>query len=257
MQTEPRVSIITAAYNAEKYIGTGIESVINQTYDNWEMWVVDDASTDNTQKIVENFAQRNRKINYIRMPCNTGGPAAPRNQALSKMTGSFIAFMDGDDFFMPTKLEEQVSFMQQKNCAISYTGFRRINHDGSKTGEYKQVPPQIKYKSYLGNTCIIMCSAMIDTEKTGPITFDEKLPRGRDDLALWVDLLKKKHEAYGLNKDLTRFRQGHGSISGNFLEMAKGTWQVYSEYAKDLSVIERVTAFCKYGARAVAKRLVF
>ncbi len=256
-QTQPRVSIITPAYNAEKYIGACIDSVVAQTYSNWDMWIVDDASTDRTEQVVQPYLQAHPNIHYIRMEKNTGSPAAPRNVALEQAQGRYVAFLDGDDMFMPTKLQKQVAFMQEKNCAISYTGYRRLSADGNKTGELKRVPEQLTYKSYLRNTCITMCSSAIDLEKTGPIRFDEQVPRGRDDFALWVDLLKKKHQAFGLNKDLTRFRQGHGSISSNFAEMAKGSWNVYKKYASDLNVVERVAAFCSYGAHAVAKRLVF
>jgi len=256
-QDTPRVSVITAAYNAEKYIGTGITSVMNQTYPNWELWVVDDCSTDHTGAIARAYAQKHPNVHYLKTAYNTGAPAAPRNMALRKMTGRYAAFMDGDDYFMPEKLEAQVAFMQEKDCAISYTAYRRVDGTGEKIGALKRVPEKLDYKSYLGNTCITMCSAMVDTEKTGMIRFDETVPRGRDDLVLWIELLKQKHEAFGLNKDLTRFRQGHGSISGNFTEMAKSNWAVYQKYAADLNIVDRLAAFVSYGFHAIEKRLIF
>ncbi len=254
---KPTVSVITAAYNAESYIGDCINSVQAQTFQDWDMWIVDDHSSDATEEIVRSMTESLPNIHYIRLDENTGGPARPRNVALGQAQGRFVAFLDGDDMFMPKKLQRQIDFMRQKECAISYTGMRRISGDGMTEGHYIPAVAEIDYKGYLGNTCIPFSSSMIDRSMTGPLHMPEDVPHGRDDTALWISLLKQGHRACGLDMDLTRFRQGHGSLSSHFLKMAAGNWDIYRRYAGELGVLQLSASFFQYGARAVAKRLEF
>src|SRR5690606_32099739 len=102
---QPLVSIITPSYNVRDYLGECVESVLNQTYANWEMWIVDDASTDETPLIAEAYAQQDPRVHFVPLVENSGDAAHPRNVALSRAQGSIISFLDSDDMFLPQKLE--------------------------------------------------------------------------------------------------------------------------------------------------------
>ena len=119
-----KVSIITPAYNSAKIIIQTIDSVLAQTYTNWEMIIVDDKSTDHTKKIISEYMQKDNRIKYILLEENSG-PAVARNRAIEEAEGRYIAFLDADDLWMPVKLEKQIAFMQRENIALSYTGYYR------------------------------------------------------------------------------------------------------------------------------------
>ena len=120
------VSIITPMYNSEKFIEATIKSVINQTYKDWEMIIVDDCSTDNSPNIVKPYVENDSRIKYIRVEFNQGVSHA-RNLALKQASGQFIAFLDSDDIWNEKKLEKQINFMNDKGCAITFTSYELIN----------------------------------------------------------------------------------------------------------------------------------
>lgn len=254
---QPEVSIVTPAYNAEKYIGPCIESVLNQTYNNWDMWIVDDASTDATANVVAPYVQEDPRIHYIRLKQNSGDAALPRNVGMDAAPGRFVAFLDSDDIFLPEKLDHQINFMEKKDSAASYTAYRRISPDNENEGHLIHVPEKLTYTQYLSNTCICLSSSMVDRNKIGDIHFDTTTPyRQREDLIFWMDVLKKNN-ADGLDEDLTRYRRGHESVSSNIVNMMVQNWKIYHDKAKELSEFQRVKAFCGYGINAVKKRLSF
>ena len=121
MDTNPLVSVITPCYNAESFIAETIKSVINQTYTNWEMLICDDCSTDNSAKIIKSFCQRDDRIKYLKTDCNTGGPSIPRNVAISNSKGDYLAFLDADDIWLPTKLAVQMNFVCIQKADIVYS----------------------------------------------------------------------------------------------------------------------------------------
>lgn len=128
------VSIITPAFNAAPYIADMLESVRAQTYDSWELLICDDASTDETPKIVAEYTSRDDRIRLIG-DAKGGGPAVARNECISHANGGLIAFLDADDMWKPEKLERQVAFMRDTGSVLSYTGYRKIDRNGSFLGE--------------------------------------------------------------------------------------------------------------------------
>jgi teichuronic acid biosynthesis glycosyltransferase TuaG len=246
------VSVITAAYNAEAFIGETMAAVQSQTLADWELLVADDASTDRTAALVEAAAAADSRIRLIRLPCN-GGVARARNAALAAARGRFIAFLDSDDLWLPQKLERQVAFMQAENAAVSYTAFRRIDETGSRLGRLVTVPARLTYRQLLRNTAIATLTGMVDTAKTGPIRMIEAR---RDDYILWLSLLKRGVVAHGLQEDLARYRVVRGSLSSKPKRSAAGVWDVYRKVEK-LGPLHASWCMLHYGARAVMKRLVF
>ena len=252
MSAAPLVSIITAAYNAEAFIGESIASVKAQSLTDWEMLVADDASADCTATIVAAAAAEDPRIRLVRLEKN-GGVAHARNAALAAARGRFIAFLDSDDLWLPQKLQHQVAFMQAEDAAVSYTAFRRIDESGSRIGRLVTVPTRLTYHQLLRNTAIATLTGMVDTAKTGPIRMTEAR---RDDYILWLSLLKRGFTARGLQEDLARYRVVRGSLSSKPKRSAAWVWNVYRK-VEQLDRLHAAWCMLHYGARAVMKRLVF
>src|SRR5690606_22928772 len=134
MKANPLVSVITPSYNSESFIKQTIESVQSQTYQNWEMIIVDDCSTDKTIEIIHQKSKEDTRIHLIKLNENSGAAVA-RNTAIRNAKGKYIAFLDSDDFWLPNKLERQVQFMLEHDYAFSYTSYRIMNEDGTKTNK--------------------------------------------------------------------------------------------------------------------------
>jgi len=252
MSTAPLVSVITAAYNAEAFIAQAIASVQAQSLADWEMLIADDASGDRTAAIVEAAAAQDPRVRLIRLVQN-GGVARARNAALAAARGRFIAFLDSDDLWLPEKLEHQVSFMQARDAAVSYTSFRRIDETGRQVGRLVKVPSRLTYRQLLKNTAIATLTGMVDTAKTGPIRMTEAR---RDDYILWLSILKRGFVAHGLREDLARYRVVQGSLSSKPKRSAAWVWDVYRKVEK-LNLLNAAWCMAHYCARAVLKRLVF
>src|SRR3954451_15446756 len=162
----PLVSIITPSWNVAPLIGETIASVQAQTMTDWELFIADDCSTDQTAAVVESHAASDPRIKLIRQPRN-GGPALARQAAIEQAQGRFIAFLDSDDLWLPAKLERQIAFAQQKRAALSYTAFRRINETGSVTGRLIEVPASLTYDQLLMNTSCVCLTALVDRDVAG------------------------------------------------------------------------------------------
>ena len=244
-----QVSIITPAYNAEPFISATIESVLGQSFQDWELLVADDVSSDRTPEIVAGFADRDPRVRLLRRGRN-GGPAAARNTALRAAAGRYIAFLDNDDLWLREKLARQVTFMQENDCAISYTAYRRMSEDGRKIGPIIQVPSRLTYAQLLRNTAIANMTAMVDRQQTGPF---ELVETWYDDYILWLSLLRRGFTAAGLSEDLARYRVVSRSVSSNSLRAATWVWRVYRDH-EGLSPIHATWCLLHYAARATHKR---
>ena len=230
------VSIITPAYNAEKYIKYTIESVIKQTYINWEIIIVDDASVDNTVNIIKNYQQNDKRIKLISLGKNQG-VANARNTAIKNAKGRYMAFLDADDYWENNKLHEQIKFMQDNNIDFSYHAYKLFDLSNKKKKEIF-VPKSLNYKELLkGNTtgsCLTVC---LDRNVVKNIYF----PKERhEDYICWLNILKQYDiTAFGINKVLGTYRIGKKSISSNKLQSAIWNWQVYRESQK-LSIMKSI-----------------
>lgn len=248
----PLVSVITAAFNAERFISETIATVQAQSLKDWEMLIADDASSDGTADIVQRFSEQDPRVRLIRQPRNSGVSAA-RNRALAEARGRFIAFLDSDDLWQSEKLERQVKFMTKHDAAISYTSYRRISEDGGLVGRLVEVPRRLSYNQLLKNTAIATVTAMVDTDKTGSIRMTEAR---RDDYILWLSILKRGFIGHGLQEDLARYRVVRGSLSSKPKRSAAWVWDVYRKIEK-LSALRAAWCMAHYGTRALLKRLVF
>ncbi|MDA0890506.1 MAG: glycosyltransferase family 2 protein [Bacteroidetes bacterium] len=246
------VSIITPCYNSSKFIEDCINSVLAQTYTNWEMIIVDDFSTDNSKEKITVLSENDTRIKTIFLDKNIGAAKA-RNIAISKAKGKYIAFLDSDDLWTPTKLEDQIYFMQEKNIAFSYTTYQSISEDGNKLFSVVKATSIMTYSSYLKNTIIGCLTVVIDREKTG--NFEMPNIRSSHDMALWLLIMKRGFPGYGLDENLAKYRFVSNSNTSSKLRAAKDVWKVYREIEK-LSFFYSTWCFLNYTFNAIKKRIL-
>lgn len=246
----PLVSIITPSYNSEKFISQTINSILNQTYSNWELIITDDCSTDNTLSILEEYAKKDGRIKIYKLKVNAGAALA-RNNSLKYCNSNYVTFIDSDDSWDKEKLFLQLAFMQKNNYPISFTSYRLLNESGEELNRIVPVKKEINYNSYLKNTIIGMSTSMVNTNLTGPLKFKDI--RTRHDAYLWITLLKKGFNAYGLDKTLASYRVRQDSISSNKFKAVKQVWRLYFEFEK-LGLIKSVYCLIFYMFNAFKKR---
>ncbi|MFO8054280.1 MAG: glycosyltransferase family 2 protein, partial [Bacteroidales bacterium] len=198
------ISVVTPAYNAARFIQETVKSVQRQTYQDWEMLIVEDCSSDDTVQIVRNLAAEDARIRLFALEENVGAAEA-RNIAFRHANGQYIAFLDSDDLWLPEKLEKQLRFLQENNYAFTYTDYECITEDGSAVLYTVHAPAEIGYRRFLRNTTIGTLTVMIDREKTGD--FEMPQIRSSHDIALWLALMRKGHKAFGLQEVLAQYRQ--------------------------------------------------
>ena len=229
------VSIITPMYNSEKFIDLTIQSVQSQTYQNWEMIIVDDASTDRSIEIVKKIMSNEPRLQLKQLADNLG-PAHTRNNGIKLAKGRFLAFLDSDDLWHKDKLEKQIKFMQKNHYAFTYTGFEKINEEGKVIGAIFPYKEEVCYHDLLKSNHIGCLTAMIDLKILGYKMYMPDIKK-RQDQGLWLEILKEIDKAYCLNKVLGKYRIRKDSISINKIANIKFQWQLYRELEK-LSIIQ-------------------
>lgn len=246
-----KVSVITATYNAERFIEEMIKSVLLQTYSDLELIIVDDCSKDNTKQIIEKYIRIDSRVKYYKLSKNSGAAVA-RNFAIEKATGRYLAFLDSDDLWDKNKLEKQLQFMIEQKIGFSFSGYRLINEQGSLLNKEISVPKTIRYEDLLKNTIIGCLTVIIDRKIIGDI----KMPliRAGQDTATWLSILKKGYIAYGYQGCLASYRKVSGSISSNKLKALKRTWSIYREVER-LDILRSTYYFINYSKNALIKRL--
>lgn len=218
------VSIITPTYNCAKFIGATIESVLNQTYQNFEMIIVDDASKDNTEEVVKSF--KDKRIKYIRLSKNSG-PAVARNRAMEEAKGKYMAFLDSDDLWKKEKLEKQINFIKKNKYKIICSDYEQIDEEGNKLNKIIPCKKKVNYNGILLSCPVGNSTVFYDVSKLGKF----KVPniRKRNDDALWLQILKKEEYMYGQKEVLMEYRIRQNSVSSNKLSLIKYHWQLYRE----------------------------
>lgn len=246
-----KVSIIMPSYNAAKFIAVSIQSVIEQTYTDWELLITDDCSKDNSAEIAKTFAEKDHRIKTFSTGKNSGAAIA-RNISLKNATGKYIAFLDSDDTWEPNKLEEQINFMQSQHIAFSFSDYDVMTEEGKSTGNTIHVPKVIGYHNYLRNTIIGCLTVIIDKEQTS--YFEMPNIKSSHDMALWLLIMKRGFKAYGYNKTLAHYRIVSTSNTSKKWKAAKDVWRVYRDI-EQLNPIYSAFCFFGYAINAIIKRL--
>lgn len=246
----PLVSIITPSFNCSASVAKTIESVLSQSYQNWEMLISDDFSSDDSCEVIQAFTARDPRIKLIKRSWNAG-PAVTRNRAISCSKGHYIAFLDADDTWYPSKLEKQIRFMQSKDIALSYTSYRRVHEDGRELG-FINAPEFVTYFDTLKTNSIGCLTACYDVKKLGKVYMPNISKR--QDFGLWLKILKKIDKAYGLEECLADYYVGVSTVSSNKVTAAKYQWRVYREIER-LPLLKSMYYLGVYAYSAVKKRL--
>ncbi len=226
------VSIVMPSYNTAQYIAKSIQSVINQTYHNWELIIVDDCSTDDTDAVVADISDT--RIRYLKNEKNSGA-AVSRNYALREAKGRWIAFLDSDDLWMPEKLEKQINFMEKNGYSFSYTNYEEIDVNGNKTGVHVTGPKRIT-KTGMFNYCWPGClTVMYDRNVVGLIRIEDI--KKTNDYAMWLKVCKRA-DCYLLDECLAQYRKGRvGSVSTHSIKTMIGWhYKLYREAEKQNAV---------------------
>lgn len=257
MQERPLVSIVTPVYNAESYIAGTIESVTGQDYDNWELILVDDLSTDGSVKVMEGYLGDPR-IRLVRLKTN-GGAAKARNEGIRLAKGEYLAFLDADDLWMNTKLTEQLAFLLKEHAAFSFTSYEFGDTEARPTGRVVHAPRYLTYRKALSRTVIFTSTVMIHLSENGSATTlckeDAMFPDcPSEDTANWWKILRSGHTAAGLDKILTVYRRPAGSLSSNKLTAIKRIWNLYRK-EEGLGTIKSACYFIPWAVRATLRRL--
>lgn len=230
-----KVSIITPLYNGEKFVAKTIESVLAQTYQDWEMIVVNDGSKDNGPAIVEQYCAKENRILLVNQ--SNGGSAAARNNGIRRATGRYIALLDADDVWMPDFLESQIALMNEKQAVLVYGSHLRIDENDKEILKPFIVPEKVTYRDML-KTCSISClTGLYDTMPYGKVYLREDFRSLRDDYVFWLEIIKKCGVAYGNQKIIGAYRILGQSTSRNKKKMIKPQFRVYRE-AEGLSLLK-------------------
>ncbi|MEE1211731.1 MAG: glycosyltransferase family 2 protein [Treponema sp.] len=248
-----QVSIIMPAHNAAKTIRDSIDSVISQTFTDWELLVINDSSTDETEKIVSEYVNKDKRIRLLHTDKSVGKPFYPRNIGIKAAEGKFIAFLDSDDVWLPKKLEHQLPLFEDKNTAIAFSYYEKFSTEHNESNEDRVVmsPKIVSFKSALYGNPIGNLTGMYDTDKVGKIFYEDA---GHEDYILWLTILKKGFVAKNTNTIEARYRVAEKSVSSNKRRAAFWTWNIYRKTLK-FNVIKSVFCYSVYMVKGVFKYL--
>lgn len=244
---EKLVSIIMPVYNSEKYIEDAVNSILKQTYNNWELIIVNDCSTDNSSKIINRFCENDSRIKVYHLEKNVGVSRA-RNYGIENSNGEYIAFLDSDDFWDEKKLKLQINFMLENNYDFTYTSYTLIDQNGKKIKDIF-VAEDVNYFQLLKGNIITCSTVILNKKRIGDI----RMPQIKhEDYATWLNISKNGFNAYGVKEPLVYYRKQDNSITANKLQSAVWTWNIYRRH-QNLSLIKSLYYFINYSVKGFIK----
>lgn len=239
------VSVVMPAHNSQGLLCESVQSVLAQTYKDWELIIVDDASRDGTLALASQFASDDPRIRVLPLEQNVG-VAEARNRGINDARGQYLAFLDSDDMWLPNKLETQIGFMGSTGAGFSFAQYRRISRDGSLSNPVK-VPRSVNYEGLLRGNSIGCLTVAIDRYQIPEVS----MPAIKhEDYVTWLKILRRGHVAYGIPQDLARYRVTASSVSSDKRRSASWTWNIYRR-VEGLSLLKSAWCFLHYTARAI------
>ena len=227
MDTLPKISIITAVFNSEKFIESTLKSILAQSYSNWELILVDDCSSDNSLKVIQPYLEKHKNFNLIKLNSNKGAAIA-RNEGTKIANGDFIAFLDSDDLWKPNKLSTQIKLMLNNNVDVCFSSYDLIDEQGNYLNKKVQAIPKLSYNKLLKSNYIGNLTGIYNAKKLGKI-YTKNL-RKRQDWLLWLEAIKRSSkDAVGLKDSLAMYRVRKNSMSSNKLNLVKHNFNVYKK----------------------------
>lgn len=227
---EGLVSIITPAYNSEKYIEETYRSIKNQTYENWEWLVIDDCSKDNTFEILKKLSEEDLRIKVYKNDTNLRA-AGSRNRGLDNYSGEFITFIDSDDLWNGNFLEEQLKFMNLNNSEVVFSSYERVSENLVDSYGSYVVPSRIELKDLLKTNHMSCLTTVYRAEKLGDLRFRNGL-KMHEDYVMWLDFLERVKIACGNKSIMAKYRIREGSTSRNKIENLKYMFSIYRNIKK-------------------------
>lgn len=241
------------SYNSSKYIAKSIDSIINQSYRNWELLITDDCSTDDTCNIVRKYSEVDKRIKLFVLEQNRGAGIA-RNNSIKEAKGRFIAFCDSDDRWKPDKLEIQLKFMSEKQVEICFTSYLLCNENDNVFG-IVVAPFRITYRDIIRNDYIGFSTCIYDTNRIGKIYMPTL--RKRQDWAWKILLMKKCSIAYGLKETLAYYKVREGSLSNKKMNLIQYNVAVYKQVLKYNAVFAWIMFVCVFLPHYFMKKALF
>ncbi|GAA4310029.1 glycosyltransferase family 2 protein [Pontixanthobacter gangjinensis] len=224
MMNNGLVSVIMPAYNSEAFIAEAIRSVIQQTYPDWELLIIDDASTDATKKIIRKLYQDDNRIRLLENSENRGTHYT-RNKGIKAAQGDFIAFLDADDLWKPEKLKKQLELLSKENLAACFSSYELMAEDASLLNKKIEALPELTYDKLLKANYVGNLTGVYDQRKLGKIYCPDISKR--QDWALWLNVIEKGGPMKGIREPLAIYRLRKNSISTNKLEMLRYNFNIY------------------------------
>ena len=252
--TQELLSIVTPVYNAENYILETIQMVLKQTYQNWELLLVNDASTDRSSQVIEDYLEKNpdSRIHLIQQEHNSGAAAA-RNRGIAEAKGRYLAYLDADDIWLPEKMEKELAFMEEKQAAFVCCSYEFGDENAKGTGRIVHVLPELTYRKALSRTIIFTTTVVFDLTKLTKQKIYMPLVKS-EDTASWWSILRQGYTAYGLDEVLAIYRRPKKSLSSNKFEAMKRIWNLYRRQ-EHLNVFQSAWYFCFWAWRATMRRI--
>ena len=245
------VSVIMPCHNGASFLRQAVDSVLAQTYGDWELLIIDDASTDDSAAIAEEYCSKESRIKLLHTEHSTGKPATTRNVGIEAAAGRFIAFLDCDDQWLPGKLEHQLPLFKQENCAAVFSFYKKMDAAGNVRSAVVTSPASVDFDQFLDGNCIGNLTGIYDTAKVGKV-FQKEIHH--EDYLMWLQVLQKGFIARNTGTVEAYYRESGTSVSGSKLKALSWTWDIYRKEL-GLPLGASVGHFIKYAFQGLSKRL--
>ena len=245
------VSVIMPCHNGSATLRQAVESVLAQSYAGWELLIIDDASTDGSVAIAEEYCAKDSRIKLLHTAASTGKPATTRNVGIDAAQGRFIAFLDCDDQWLPDKLEHQLPLFEQKNCTAVFSFYKKMDAAGNVRSAVVTSPASVDFDQLLDGNCIGNLTGIYDTAKVGKV-YQKEIHH--EDYLMWLQVLQKGFIARNTGTVEACYRESGTSVSGSKLKALSWTWTIYRKEL-GLSFGASVLHFIKYAFKALSKKL--
>ena len=248
------ISIVVPVYNAAPYIENTVQMVLQQTYQDFELILVDDCSTDNSVALLEKLLEQRKdvRLRLVKKERNQGAAAA-RNTGLDMASGRYIAFLDADDVWLPHRLEAGLRFMEEKKAGFVFSAYEFGDEQARGTGKIVHVPEKLTYRKALSRTVVFTTTTLFDTTLV-PKELLRMPTVPSEDTATWWQILRNGHVAYGLDQVLAIYRRPAKSLSSNKLVALQRIWNLYRKQEK-LGLFSSAFYFCFWALRATLRRI--
>lgn len=247
-----KVSVVMPLYNSEKYVAQAIESVMEQTFKNWELIVVDDGSTDRSCEIVEKYVENDNRIKLLRNPSPNRMPSSPRNIGIQAAEGQYIAFLDSDDVWLKEKLSQQLCLFEDNRAAVVYSDYEKIDEHGNRSARIVKAPRYTDYQRLLYSNVIGNLTGMFDVSKVGKKYF---LDIHHEDYAFWLSILKKGYIAKSTNTITALYREHSDSLSSNKFRNLSWQWHILRK-VENINLIRSLGYFATYIIKGFMKSII-